>query len=297
MQRFKKILYSQKIAPYLFICPFVIVFLLFFVYPVISAFIMSFQYVLPGETHFVGLDNYKNLNNPVLFTAIKNSLTYTFFTILLLIPGPLILACLLNSKKMRLQNLFRSTFFIPALTSVVVAGTIFRLIFGELEGSLLNNFLGNFGVEPIRWLKQANTSMFAMVLLACWRWTGVNLLYFMSGLKNIPNDLYESSSLDGATATDQFFYITIPLLRPVMIYVLTISIYGGLSMFTESYMLFSGNGSPNDIGTTIVGYLYRQGWEQYKIGYGCAIGISLLFVTFLVTVAQLKMFGFFRKED
>lgn len=294
---FKAFLYSQKIAPYVFISPFIIIFAVFFIYPVISTGVMSFQTVLPGKTDFIGFDNYKKLMNPTFFKAIKNSVVYTALTLALLIPGPMILACFLNSKNMIGRNFFRSTLFIPALTSAVVAATIFRLMFGELSGSLMNQFIGAFGFKPIKWLRIQETSFIALLFLACWRWTGVNILYFLSGLQNIPVEVNESASLDGATTFQKFFYITMPMLKPITIYVLTISIYGGMAMFTESYMLWGSNKSPRDMGLTIIGYLYRQGWEQNNIGFGCAIGIVLLLFALILNFAQLNIFGLFKKED
>jgi arabinosaccharide transport system permease protein len=180
---------------------------------------------------------------------------------------------------------------------VVVAGTIFRLMFGELDGSLMNSLLGVFGLEPYKWLMNANTGFLALIVLALWRWLGVNMLYYMSGLQNIPPELYEAAQIDGASRFDSFWRITIPMLKPVTIYVFTISIYAGLSMFTESYMLWNGNNSPNDIGLTIVGYLYRQGLEQNSMGFGAAVGIVLLVFTLVLNLIQLKFFGMFRKED
>ncbi|MBJ8191771.1 sugar ABC transporter permease, partial [Bacillus cereus] len=135
-----------------------------------------------------------------------------------------------------------------------------------LDGSLMNSLLGVFGLEPYKWLMNANTGFLALIVLALWRWLGVNMLYYMSGLQNIPPELYEAAQIDGASRFDSFWRITIPMLKPVTIYVFTISIYAGLSMFTESYMLWNGNNSPNDIGLTIVGYLYRQGLEQNSMG-------------------------------
>ena len=184
-----------------------------------------------------------------------------------------------------------SLFFLPALTSVVVAGTIFRLIFGELPGSLMNTVISALGMAPIKWLKIQKTGFAALIILACWRWTGVNMLYFLSGLKNIPEQLYESAAIDGANGFERFIYITIPLLKPTTIYVLTISIYAGLAMFTESYMLWAGNNSPQNIGLTIVGYLYRQGIEKNSMGYASAVGLILLIFTMGINLTQLRFTG------
>lgn len=291
--------YSQKLAPYVFVSPFVIVFLLFFVYPVISTGIMSFQKVVPGQTIFVGLDNFKNLFNSDFSKAVTNSLIYTVITLAVLLPVPLILAVLLNSQKMIGKNFFRGVLFLPALVSIVVAGFTFRLIFGEMPTALLNSILSDFGIKPIKWLggPSAWTTFLALLTLCCWRWMGVNIMYYLSGLQSIPNELYESAYIDGAGALQKLRYITIPLLRPVTIYILTISIYGGLAMFLESFMLFNGNRSPGGSGLTIVGYLYRLGWEQANIGFGSAIGLTLLVITLGINVIMLKYAGLFKKGD
>ena len=294
---FRSILYSQSVAPYVFTLPFMLVFVIFFIYPLISTVIMSFQSVLPGQVEFIGLENFNKLFNAEFYQAVKNSLVYTVLTLIVLIPLPMLLAVFLDSKTMLGKNIFRSVFFIPALTSVVVAGTIFRLIFGEIPGALMNTIVGLFGQVPVKWLRMQGTAYMAMVVLATWRWTGVNILYFLSGLQSIPTELYESASIDGASSLQKFLRITMPMLKPTTIYVLTISIYGGFAMFTESYMLFAGNRSPGGIGLTIVGYLYRQGWEQNNLGFGSAIGLSLLVLVMIINIIQLRFFGLFRKED
>ena len=294
----KSLLYSPKIAPYVFIAPFVIVFLVFYVYPIISSFIMSFQNVVPGQTTFVGWKNYKYLGNREFRKAVKNSLVYTVITLATLLPIPMILAVFLNSKKMVGKSVFRSFLFIPALVSVVVGGFTFRLIFGELPTSLLNSVTATFGAKPIKWLggpKQWTTYL-ALLVLAMWRWTGVNIIYYLSGLQNIPNELYEAADIDGATGWQKFTKITMPLLKPTTIYVLTISIYGGLAMFLESYMLFNGNNSPQGRGLTIVGFLYKLGWQQSNYGFASAVGVVLLLVTLSINLVQLKLTGFFKKE-
>ncbi len=293
---FNRFLYSQKAAPYIFVLPFLLTFLIFFAYPVISTVIMSFQKVSGGSTVFVGLSNYKTLMNPVFFKALKNSAFYTIVTCALMIPIPMILATMLNCKAMKAKGFFRSIMFIPALTSVVVAGVVFRLMFGELEGSFMNQVLAFFGQDPVIWLRKPVTVWIALFLLCMWRWTGVNMMYYLSGLQQIPEDLYESADIDGANGMQKFRYITLPLLKPTTVYVLTISIFGGMAMFTESYLLFNGNKSPNNVGTTVVGYLYRMGMEQNNIGIGSAIGVILLLIVMVINVIQLTMNGTFGKK-
>jgi len=289
-------LLSQKLAPYLFVSPFVITFVLFLAYPIIDSVVMSFQHIVPGETTFVGTENYRNLLNPHFAKAISNSALYTFWTLIILIPLPLLLAVLLNSGLTPFRTFFKSALFMPALTSIIVAGAIFRLIFGDMDTALANSFLIWLGFDPIKWKLSAGPGMFLMVALASWRWMGVNILYFLSGLQNIPRELYESASIDGANALTKFWKITVPLLKPVTIYVLTISIYGGFAMFTESYVFWS-NHSPANIGLTIVGYLYQQSFEFFNMGFGSAIGMTLLFIVLAVNLIQLKFFGMFGKDD
>ena len=297
MKRWKSLPYSQKAAPYVFIAPFVIIFLIFFLYPIISTVIMSFQSVVPGKTQFIGVENYRKMWNSTFFTALKNSAVYTLWTCAILIPIPMLLAVMLNSKKMLAQGFFRSSLFIPALVCVVVAGITFRLIFGERDTALMNSILVHLGMEPIKWLAGPRkwTTMFALVTLCCWRWMGVNIMYYLSALQSISEELYESAEIDGASAWQRFRYISVPLVRPTTIYVLTISIYGGLAMFAESRMLFANTELGNQA-LTIVGYLYRVGIRKMNYGLGSAIGIVLLILTLAVNLIQLTLTGFFRKE-
>jgi len=295
-QIFGRLRYSQKTAPYVFLLPFIITFFLFFVFPILDTFVMSFQKVSPSGNTFRGLKNYKTLMNPIFFKALKNSAFYTVVTLCLMIPIPMVLAVILDSRYIRGKTAFRGIMFIPALTSVVVAGTIFRLIFGELPGSFGNEILALIGKPPVVWLRKQSTIWVALFMLCLWRWTGVNMMYYLAGLQQIPTDLYESAEIDGASAWQQFLKITVPMLKDTSVYVLTISIYGGMAMFTETYILFNGNKSPNNMGLTIVGYLYRMGWEQNNIGLASATGCVLLLTVMVINVIQLKLNGSFKTK-
>ncbi|MBR4501356.1 MAG: sugar ABC transporter permease [Clostridia bacterium] len=296
----KQLLYSQKVAPYVFVAPFIFTFLVFFAYPLISTVMMSFQSIKGSGTEWIGFKNYQDLfQNKTFYTAVGNSVTYMLLTCAILIPVPMLLAYLAEMKIAKTGKFFKTVAFMPVLCSVVVAGIIFRMMFSELDGALMNQVRGIFGLEPITWLKGAGTSMFAMVLLCFWRWTGMNMLYYMAGLKSIPNELYEAADIDGANGVQKFTRICLPLLKPTTIYVLTISIYAGLAMFTESYMIFGGNNSPKNYGLTIVGYLYRYGFEKVdKFGFASAVGLVLLLGAMIITVAQLFITGTIgRKEE
>jgi len=238
----RDLLYSQKIAPWVFISPFVITFLVFFLYPLISTILMSFQSIKATGSEWIGLKNYTDMfSNKTFFIAVKNSMRYMVITCAILIPVPLLLAYMLNSKTMKFAGVFKTISFMPVLCSVVVAGIIFRMMFSELDGALMNQVAVFFGSKPIKWLKGEWTAMFAMVLLCCWRWTGMNILYYMAGLKSIPGDLYEAADIDGANEFQKFWHVILQLIQASEIYVLTIFIYTGVTMFTESYMVFGNN--------------------------------------------------------
>lgn len=293
---YEKYINSKKVAPYIFVSPFIIVFLVFYLYPMISTIIMSFQEIGFGEPEFIGLENYRNLFNVHYKNALLTSTNYTFWTILILVPLPIILAVLLNSDKTKFTNFFRSSIFMPALTSVIVAGMFFRYAFGEQASTLANSIIGVFGLEPITWLQNSVPAMIALVVLCVWRWMGVNIIYFLSGLQSIPEEIYEAADIDGASSWDKFKYITIPSLKPVIIYVITISVFGGYKMFAESYAYWQ-TATPNDIGMTIVSYIYQTGFNNFNMGFASAIGITLLLIVLIVNVIQLNLFGLFKKGE
>ncbi len=296
--KFKKILYSQKVAPYVFVLPFILSFVVFWIYPLITAFTMSFQKITPTETTWTGISNYaKLLKDKVFLIAVANSAKYMFFTLVLLIPFPMIFAVLMDSHVVKTKGVWKAILYMPALTSVVISGTLFRLMFSEYKTGQMNVISEALGFGTYKWLKNGWSGMLALLVLCCWRWTGVNMLYFLSGLKAIDASLYEAADIDGASPFQKFFYVTLPLLKPTTIYVLTISIYAGLAMFLESFMLWAGNSSPNNIGLTIVGYLYKRGIEKNDMGYACAVGVILLLVALAINFAQLIMNGTFKKED
>ncbi|MBO3663763.1 carbohydrate ABC transporter permease [Microbacterium stercoris] len=295
----KKLLYNQRLAPYLFILPFLVTLVVFWLVPVGRSVIMSFQEVLYGQATFIGTENYDRLwRDPVFWKAMFNSLRYMVLTLVLLIPIPMVLAAIINSKigSPRVKNFFKSSLFVPALTSVVVAGIVFRLMFSETESGLMNQIADFFGFGPVRWLREDLTGLMALLLLTVWRWTGVNTMYFLAGMQAISSEYYEAASIDGASKVQQFFHVTLPNLKPTIVYVTTISVYGGLAMFLESFMLYAGNNSPNNQGLTIVGYLYRKGIQENDLGFASAVGVVLLIVVLAINLTQLTATGTFRKE-
>lgn len=296
----KRLLYSKKAAPYLFVLPFVITLLLFWAIPIGRSFVLSFHEVLYGQEAFIGARNYERmLGDRVFWQAMGNSFRYMVLTLILLVPIPMVLAAILNSKigSDRVKSFFKASLFVPALTSLVVAGLVFRLMFSESESAMMNQILTSIGLDPVRWLREDIPGLLVLLALAIWRWAGVNTMYFLAGMQSIPREYYEAASIDGAGRVQQFLQITIPNLKPTIVYVVTISIYGGLAMFTESFMLYAGNNSPNNQGLTIVGYLYRQGIEKNDMGFASAVGVVLLVVVLTINITQLALSGTFRKAD
>ncbi len=294
---FSKILYNRKVAPYIFCLPFIISFLIFFLYPAVSSFLMSFQKIEGFQnTTWIGFGNYKRLFNAHFFNAIKSSTIYTVCMVCIMMILPITIATILNSKIMKCKNFFRSAVFIPTLTSVVVAGISFRLLFGETEGGFFNSIILKLGGEIISWKTGYVTGMIMMVTLAAWRELGINMVYCLSALQSIPAELYEAADIDGCSGVQKFFYVTIPQVKPIIIYILTLSIINGYRMFTEGYVYWNEN-NPGDIGLTIVRYIYQQAFQRNDFGMGSAIGMVLLVIIMAVNMVQMNLFGMFKKED
>jgi arabinosaccharide transport system permease protein len=182
------------------------------------------------------------------------------------------------------------------LASTIVSGMVFRLMFGETDTAVANQFLNWLGLDSVDWRYNAWSGMFLMVLLCSWKWMGVNIIYFLAALQNVPKELFEAAELDGATTFKKFRYITLPFLKPVTIFVVTISVIAGFRMFEESFVFWEA-GSPGNIGLTVVGYLYQQGIQQNDMGFGAAIGVVLMLIIFVVSFIQLILTGAFKKED
>lgn len=289
--------YSKKAAPYLFCLPFIVSFLIFFLYPTISTFLMSFQKIEGfNSTEWIGLANYKRLFNVHFFNALKSSTIYTLCMVCIMLILPITIATFLDSKLLKFKNFFRSAIFIPTLTSVVVAGIAFRLMFGETETGLFNSIIVKLGGEIIPWKTGYVTGMIMMVTLAAWRELGINMVYCLSALQSIPVDLYEAADIDGASSFQKFVFVTIPQVKPIIIYILTLTILNGYRMFTEGYVYWNES-NPGDIGLTIVRYIYQQAFQRNDFGMGSAIGVVLLVIVLTVNLFQLNAMGLFRKEE
>ena len=186
MKKAKKLLYSQKIAPYVFVVPFVLSLLIFWLYPLVSGISMSFQDVSFGGMKWVGVKHFKKLLGDKVFRiAVGNSLEYMVLTLLLMVPIPMLLAVLLESRLTKAKGVWKVIMYIPALTSVVISGLLFRLMFSEGDNGQLNVIMNALGKASQPWLRSKPTGWCALLLLCVWRWTGVNILYYVAGLKAI----------------------------------------------------------------------------------------------------------------
>ena len=287
---------NPKVVPYVFVAPFVIYFLLIYLYPTIATVLMSFQRIEgPTQVEWIGLKNYERLFSRNYVQALETTARYAFWDVVVLTTIPLLVAVLLHSQLVKFSAFFKSLFFIPALTSIIVAGIVFRLAFGTLPTAPVNRLVQMFGKEPRDWLMYADTGNMVLIILTLWRWMGVNIIYYLSGIQAIPTDLYEAAEIDGAGAVSKFFHVTLPGIRPVLIYVITITVLGGFAMITESVALWQQN-NPGGVGRTIVGYMYLMGFYKNNMGLASAVGLTLLVLVLGVNLIQLILMGFFKKE-
>ena len=295
----KRKIITKRTAPYLFCAPFIISFLVFMLYPMLFMIYRSF-YKLEGVStyRFVGAGNYQRiLTDPHIGNAILTTLGFTLGITIVNPILPLLLAVVLNQKLTPFKNIFRSAFYIPALTSIVVSGIFFRLFFAGNDNTPLNLFMQFINQEPKEWLYSTKiTGVIALIFTSTWRWLGLNILYFLSALQTISPELYDAAYVDGANTVQKFRYITVPGIKPILIFVTTILTYGGLRMFGESYVLWASKSSPGDIGLTIVLYIYRMAFGQFDMGYASALSVILFICLMILNFMYIKSLGIGKKE-
>jgi cellobiose transport system permease protein len=289
---------DSKGAPYAFVAPFFVIFAIFGAFPMIYTFWVSLhKWQLLGENQWVGFANYtKLLSDPYFWNAVEN--TFGIF-LLATIPQFVIALLLANTlhRRMRARTLFRMGVLIPNVTSVAAVALIFGVIFARDFG-LANWVLGWFGVNPIDWTADRWSSWTAISVMVDWRWTGYNALIFLAAMQAIPRDLYEAAAIDGASGARQFFSITLPQLRPTIVFTSIIAIIGGVQLFTEPLLFNSGAGAIQG-GTlrqfqTVTMYLVENAFSRFEFGYGAAIAwmvFLLIVVVSLVNVLILRRLG------
>jgi len=199
-----------------------------------------------------------------------------------------VLAAMLNVGGRRTNTVFRALYFLPSLVSVVVAGTIFRLIFATSARGMANTILSWLKIPAVDWIMGGSlTAMSLMVAVAVWRWTGVNVVYFMSGLQSIPEELYEAAEIDGASGLQTVFRIKLPLIQPTIVYLVVVLLIWTMQVFEPIYVMTGGG--PVDATTTIVYEMYFSAFRSYRLGYASAISYILLGFLLIATVLQLRV--------
>jgi len=277
---------NPKTAPYYFLLPILVVFSVFMIYPIISSLILSFQEFKHGEYTFVGFKNYVYLfKDPVFKMALYNTFTYLIIQVPIMVFLALFLADVLNQRFIKLQAFFRISIFMPAITALVAYSLIFKLLFNT-EYGLINYLLSIAGLHGIDWLYGPASSKAAIMIAVTWRWTGYNMIIMIAGLQAIPKELYEASSIDGANSVQRFLRITVPLMKPIILFCFITSTIGTLQLFDESYILTRGG--PDNATITISHYLYNVGFRFLNFGYAAAISYVLVLVTALVSLIQFK---------
>lgn len=287
---------QQKFAPYLFVSPFVVLFCAFMLYPLGRSIVLGF-YKSSGPTRlrFVGLENYRFLITDELFwLAALNTLYFAVLFLTLQIPMALGLAMLVNSPRLRFRNFFRFAFFSAHLVGNVFAAIIFRLLLTERFG-LVNKAIGTvfpFIGSEIKWLAKPALMMPSVVIAALWLSLGYGMVYFLAALQSVDRELYEAAEVDGAGHWSRFWNVTLPGIRPVLLFMMLVGTIGALQLFELPYVLSSEineGAGPNNAGLTIVMYLYNMGFSVGDIGYASAVGWGLVVLIFGVSLLQLKV--------
>jgi len=280
---------EQPGAAWLFLTPALTLIGLFFFLPVVASFLLSFTdfdiYAIadPANVRLIGLRNYVRLvESPIFWTALKN----TFYFVL--VGGPLTMvvslgaALLVNAPLVRFKALFRALYFAPFITTLVAVAIVWRYLYHRQYG-LINYALGAVGIAPVDWLGDPHWAMPAIILLAVWKNFGYNMLILIAGLQAVPQELYEAAHLDGAGPWHRFRHVTLPMLRPTLVFVGLITMIGFFQLFAEPYVMTQGG--PLRSTTSMVLLMYEEGFRWWRMGFAAAV----TFVLFLVILAFMLL--------
>ncbi len=279
---------NQRIIAYIFISPWVIGFVVFGIYPLIASIYYSLcQYDVLRVPKFIGFRNYRDLlfSDPYFWTSIWNTAFYTVFRVPLNIAGSLFLAVMVN-QTVRGIRYFRTAYFLPSVVSGVAISAIWMWIFNPQYG-ILNAFLELFGIEGPAWLGSTLWSKPSLILMSLWSIGGGRMLIFLAALQGIPNQLYESVSIDGGGKWKQFHHITLPLISPVLFLWIIIEIMFSFQIFTEAYVMTSGGPLNSTLFYNL--YLYIKAFDDFQMGYASALAWLLFLITLAVTLVQFKV--------
>lgn len=280
-------LYEYRVA-YAYIAPFYILFLIFNLFPMVSGFVLSFfRWDGLSEMHFVNVENYVNLfHDPLFWKALWNTLFIGIIAHIPILLGGLVLAYILNTKLVKGENIFKTIYFMPMVTSSVAITIIFSNMFGYNYG-IINWFLSLFGETPINWLGgDGSLIKVAVIVMFAWKWIGWNMVIYLAGMQGINNDIYEAAAIDGANHTDIVFKVLIPLLKPIILFTLIQSTIGMFNLFTEPFVLTgsSWTGGTNNGALTLMIYLLNkapQGGTLY--GYASAVAYVITIMIILIS--------------
>jgi ABC-type sugar transport system permease subunit len=291
---------QEKYAPYFFISPFYILFTIFFLFPTVFALILGFfRWGALGTPEFFGLRNYERLftGDPIFWQSVTNTAFYAGVSLFVVMPVALLEAIALNSKRLKFRSFWRAVYFAPIVASTVAVGIVFRMLYNT-EYGIINNVLLALGGVPVNWLGNAGVLKIAVMGVVLWRWTGLLAVYFLAGLQSIPEELYEAAAIDGASGWQRFVYITLPSLRPVILFVSVIVLIGSIQIFDDPQVLFGAGspGGPANAGLSMVQYLFTRGIGQLLFGYASAVGVFLFVIIFVLSLVQFRVFRGFESD-
>jgi multiple sugar transport system permease protein len=285
---------APRIPPgWWFVAPALTLIAVFFVGPVIAAIALSFTdfdlYALadPHAARWVGLRNYARvLQEPLFWQALRNTLFFALAGGPLTVAASLGAALLVNARALRWKATARAVFFAPFVTTLVAVAIVWRYLYHPRYG-LLNWALGHAGIHQIDWLGDPRFAMPAIIVMATWKNFGYNMLIFIAGLQNIPRELHEAAALDGASPFQRFRHVTIPMLAPTMFFVVVVTMIGYLQLFTEPYVMTQGG--PLRATTSLVLYMYEEGFRWWRLGVAAAIAFLLFVLIVLFTLLQRRI--------
>ncbi|GGF84571.1 cytochrome c biogenesis protein [Paenibacillus albidus] len=279
----------SRITAYTFISPFFILFSIFGLYPIFFTIYLSFfKWDALGPMKFVGLKNYDLVtSDPTFWISFTNTLIMGLMGTVPQIILALLLAVLLHSGMTKFKKTFRILYFMPNITSIVAVTLVFSTLFGN--NGMINWLLNGLGLDSMAFNSGWWGVKIAISTMVMWRWTGYNAIIFLSGLQSIPVDLYEAARIDGANRRQQLTFITLPLLRPFIVFVTLLSTIGALQLFTEPYVFLgqSGTGSTRQEGITMVTYLYSEAFRNGFFGTAAATAVLLFVVTIIFSLLNM----------
>jgi multiple sugar transport system permease protein len=292
-KKFKQI--KKQSISYLFIAPAVLVFLIFVFLPMFGSLYWSFtEYNVLQPPQWVGLENYKTIlfDDPRFWKAIGNTFIYVLGTVPVGITLALTAAICID-QKIKFKNFFKTSFFLPSVTSVVAISVIWKWLYAGGKYGLLNHFLSKIGIEPIDWLMNVKWTLPSIMMMSIWGGMGYNMILFLAGLQGIPKTYYDAADVDGANVWGKFWHVTIPFLRPTLLFVSIMSFISSFQVFEQVYIMTGGSegavGGVLDCALTIVAYLYEMGFDNWKMGYASALAYMIFACLFIITLINLKL--------